>query len=173
MRKIVVLLMLLVQGSLVRAGENWPQFLGPDGNGPSDSVGLPLRWSETRERQVEDADSRPRLVVAGRLGQSGVDDDRHRGRQRAVRRVRRPRDGQGAARHHAVPQRQAAADRPDEQLRLADAGHRRGARVREFRLLRNRLPRHGDRRDGLEPPRHSLRSLASGRARRRLWPAIC
>jgi len=28
------------------AGENWPQFLGPDGNGTTDSIGLPLAWSE-------------------------------------------------------------------------------------------------------------------------------
>ena len=28
--------------------ENWPQFRGPDGNGRSDSRGLPLHWSETK-----------------------------------------------------------------------------------------------------------------------------
>ena len=73
-------MIVLLQFALARAGENWPQFRGPEGNGVSDSRGLPLRWSETRERQVEDRHSRPRLVVAGHLGQSGVDDDRHRGR---------------------------------------------------------------------------------------------
>jgi len=30
-----------------RAGQDWPQFRGPEGQGHSDSVGLPLTWSET------------------------------------------------------------------------------------------------------------------------------
>ncbi len=29
-----------------RAGDNWPQYRGPSGNGHSDSKGLPLTWSE-------------------------------------------------------------------------------------------------------------------------------
>jgi outer membrane protein assembly factor BamB len=29
------------------AGDNWPQFRGPSGDGHSDAVGLPLTWSET------------------------------------------------------------------------------------------------------------------------------
>jgi hypothetical protein len=29
-------------------GENWPQFLGPSGDGLSDAVGLPLTWSKTK-----------------------------------------------------------------------------------------------------------------------------
>ncbi len=29
------------------AGENWPQFRGPTGDGHSDSTGLPTKWSET------------------------------------------------------------------------------------------------------------------------------
>lgn len=29
------------------AGENWPEFRGPTGEGHSDSTGLPLQWSET------------------------------------------------------------------------------------------------------------------------------
>jgi outer membrane protein assembly factor BamB len=33
--------------SSVNAGENWPEFRGPTGDGHSDAVGLPLRWSET------------------------------------------------------------------------------------------------------------------------------
>jgi outer membrane protein assembly factor BamB len=43
-------LTLLVLSSLVSpcaAGDNWPQFRGPAGNGHSDATGLPLRWSET------------------------------------------------------------------------------------------------------------------------------
>ena len=29
------------------AGESWPEFRGPTGDGHSDSTGLPLTWSET------------------------------------------------------------------------------------------------------------------------------
>ena len=29
------------------AGDNWPQFRGPHGDGHSDATGLPLTWSET------------------------------------------------------------------------------------------------------------------------------
>jgi hypothetical protein len=32
---------------IAAAGENWPQFRGPSGDGHSDSTGLPLSWSET------------------------------------------------------------------------------------------------------------------------------
>jgi outer membrane protein assembly factor BamB len=31
----------------LQAGENWPQFRGPDGQGHSDATRLPLTWSET------------------------------------------------------------------------------------------------------------------------------
>ena len=41
------LLFFFLQFSFVFAGENWPQFRGPTGDGHSDAVGLPLRWSET------------------------------------------------------------------------------------------------------------------------------
>ncbi|MFI5378289.1 MAG: PQQ-binding-like beta-propeller repeat protein [Tepidisphaerales bacterium] len=32
----------------VWAGEHWPQFRGPEGNGHSDATGLPITWSETQ-----------------------------------------------------------------------------------------------------------------------------
>ena len=47
MRSILSILILSLSSSFVFAGENWPQFLGPDGNGSSDSKDLPLKWSET------------------------------------------------------------------------------------------------------------------------------
>jgi len=47
MRAIFRLLAVIVCTSLLRAGDNWPQFRGPDGDGHSDSAGLPLKWSET------------------------------------------------------------------------------------------------------------------------------
>lgn len=34
--------------SIALAGEDWPQFRGPDGQGHSDSVGLPVTWSESQ-----------------------------------------------------------------------------------------------------------------------------
>src|SRR5437762_14031744 len=33
--------------SVASAGENWPQFRGPDGDGVSDATGLPLTFSDT------------------------------------------------------------------------------------------------------------------------------
>lgn len=36
----------IVAGNRTRAGETWPQFLGPEGNSHADARGLPLRWSE-------------------------------------------------------------------------------------------------------------------------------
>jgi outer membrane protein assembly factor BamB len=47
MRSIISLAILTLNVSAVLAGENWPQFQGPESNGSSDSTGLPLRWSET------------------------------------------------------------------------------------------------------------------------------
>src|SRR5262245_38574003 len=47
MRLIVSCLLALVTACAARAGDNWPQFRGPDGNGLSDSRGLPVTWSET------------------------------------------------------------------------------------------------------------------------------
>ena len=37
-----------VLAQLSFAGDNWPQFRGPDGQGHSDATGLPLTWSETQ-----------------------------------------------------------------------------------------------------------------------------
>lgn len=36
----------LISAWFARAGESWPQFRGPTGQGTSDSTGLPLQWSE-------------------------------------------------------------------------------------------------------------------------------
>jgi len=41
------LLLCLVLCASVRAGENWPQFRGPGGQGISDAMNLPIKWSET------------------------------------------------------------------------------------------------------------------------------
>lgn len=37
-------ILFMLQGA--RAGDNWPQFRGPAGDGHSDSTGLPVKWSE-------------------------------------------------------------------------------------------------------------------------------
>ena len=46
MRHSLLLIASLSLVGAVAAGENWPQFRGPHGNGVSDSKGLPLTWSE-------------------------------------------------------------------------------------------------------------------------------
>ena len=38
---------LLAVAAAPRAGENWPQFRGPTGQGVADATGLPVKWSET------------------------------------------------------------------------------------------------------------------------------
>src|SRR5262245_31940259 len=43
-----ILASFMVLCNLSYAGDHWPQFLGPDGNGRSDAVDLPLNWSETK-----------------------------------------------------------------------------------------------------------------------------
>jgi outer membrane protein assembly factor BamB len=43
----ILLLMITALSRAVEAGEDWPQFRGPNGDGRSDSRGLPLSWSET------------------------------------------------------------------------------------------------------------------------------
>ena len=47
MRIAISLLILILPFASAEAGDNWPQFRGPESNGSSDVVGLPLRWSET------------------------------------------------------------------------------------------------------------------------------
>src|SRR6185312_15265158 len=47
MRAITRFLAVVVCTSFLRAGDNWPQYRGPNGDGHSDSKGLPLTWSET------------------------------------------------------------------------------------------------------------------------------
>ncbi len=46
MRIFLPLFVTLTLSSACRAGENWPQFRGPHGDGRSDSMGLPLTWGE-------------------------------------------------------------------------------------------------------------------------------
>ncbi|HPM84890.1 MAG TPA: PQQ-binding-like beta-propeller repeat protein, partial [Candidatus Anammoximicrobium sp.] len=42
-----VFVCVLLTAVCVRAGETWPEFRGPAGNGHADSTGLPVTWSET------------------------------------------------------------------------------------------------------------------------------
>ncbi len=46
----------------------WPQFRGPDGNGPFDERRSPADLGRRQERPVEDGRARPRLVVARHPG---------------------------------------------------------------------------------------------------------
>ena len=43
----VCVMLVLFLTSLAGAGENWPQFRGPTGDGQSNATGLPVTWSET------------------------------------------------------------------------------------------------------------------------------
>jgi outer membrane protein assembly factor BamB len=43
----------LLVAPAARAGDDWPQFRGPTQQGVSDSVGLPVRWSETEHVKWE------------------------------------------------------------------------------------------------------------------------
>jgi outer membrane protein assembly factor BamB len=42
-----VLSLLLLSGNLVPAGENWPQFRGPSGDGVAQDADIPVTWSES------------------------------------------------------------------------------------------------------------------------------
>ena len=46
--KVILVLAMVVFGMPGYAGDHWPQFLGPGGNGHSDAVDLPLQWDETK-----------------------------------------------------------------------------------------------------------------------------
>jgi outer membrane protein assembly factor BamB len=46
-RCLLVLTGFLIGLANAAAGDNWPEFRGPTGDGHSDAVGLPLHWSET------------------------------------------------------------------------------------------------------------------------------
>lgn len=47
MRRLIVLLAIVLLAQTALAGQDWPQFRGPQGNGHADARDLPLRWSET------------------------------------------------------------------------------------------------------------------------------
>jgi len=47
LRTFQVFVSALLTAACVRAGETWPEFRGPAGNGHADSTGLPVTWSET------------------------------------------------------------------------------------------------------------------------------
>ncbi len=43
MQRALSMIVLALLTQYATAGDNWPQFRGPTGNGVSDAVGLPLR----------------------------------------------------------------------------------------------------------------------------------
>jgi len=53
MRRCVVLLIAGLLTQSIKGGDNWPDFRGPACNGRSDSVGLPVEWSETQNVKWE------------------------------------------------------------------------------------------------------------------------
>jgi len=47
MLKAILAFLLVIVAPPAYASDDWPQFLGPEGNGHSDAVNLPLHWNET------------------------------------------------------------------------------------------------------------------------------
>ena len=47
-RKSILIFLMALWASPGYADDNWPQFLGPKGNGHSDALDLPLRWNGTK-----------------------------------------------------------------------------------------------------------------------------
>ena len=47
MHRVALILTIVLSATPAVAGENWPQFRGPGGDGHSDAVGLPVTWSES------------------------------------------------------------------------------------------------------------------------------
>ena len=47
MHKAILVFLLVIGAPPAYTSNDWPQFLGPEGNGHSDAVNLPLRWNET------------------------------------------------------------------------------------------------------------------------------
>ncbi len=48
MKRTIPALLLVLHCVIAQAGDHWPQFRGPEGNGHSDAPDLPLNWSETK-----------------------------------------------------------------------------------------------------------------------------
>lgn len=46
--RLILLLSLGLHAAVVLAGDNWPEFRGPQGNGQTDAKGLPLTWAEDK-----------------------------------------------------------------------------------------------------------------------------
>ena len=80
------LLFLLLATSVLASdvfAQDWPQFRGPAGQGHSTERGLPLEWSETQQRRLEDAGaglgwSSP-VVAGGRVWLTTGESERERG----------------------------------------------------------------------------------------------
>lgn len=47
MRRCIAFILVLLTLSSAAANDNWPAFRGPNGDGTSDSAGVPIKWSET------------------------------------------------------------------------------------------------------------------------------
>ncbi|HEV3344384.1 MAG TPA: PQQ-binding-like beta-propeller repeat protein [Pirellulales bacterium] len=45
---LVAALLSMTAGPMLEAGETWPQFRGPDGQGISDAKGVPVEWNESK-----------------------------------------------------------------------------------------------------------------------------
>ena len=172
----ILLVMLILQCSLGSGRRQLAGFSRAGVQRPQRRRRAAAALERNQEHQVEDRRSRSRLVFTGRLGQTGVDDHGHRDgkEQYAVCLAR----SSGKVLHdiplfhndkppQIAPMNSYASPSP-----VIEAG-----RVYvNFGTFRNRLPRYGDRREDLEPPRHHLRSqrwagLVADPGRRSAGPA--
>ena len=142
MRTIVILWAVALAASIASAGDNWPQFLGPTGDGQSDA-GAAATWSETEnvkwKTPIHDRGYSSPVIWGGQIWLTTAMKDGSNCSPCASTGTRA-----GSSTTSSCPNREAGAVSA-EQLRLAHAGHRGGPRVRPLRHLRHGLSRHGQR----------------------------
>ena len=157
-------------GASARAAD-WPQFRGPNGAGACAGRDRPPRMERDRQRHLEDAGPRSRVVVAGGGGRTplahhGADRPR-RGQLAAAARLRR-RDREPRPRCGGLRQQRGVSAQSEEQPRVADAGARPGRRAGLRPLRRRRDGRRQHRRR--DPVAHPLSLHLAARQRRVAHP---
>ena len=175
MRTTSIALVMLSLAVAALAADNWPQFRGPHGDSRADDAKPPLTWSEKRKHRLEDGHPRQGLVVAGRLGRSGLAHDRDGRRQATVRRLRRSRQRQGACTtSRSSTWRSRSAICPTFNSYASPTPAIEAGRVYvHFGSYGTACLDTDDRQDAVAAPRPALRSLPRRRPRRRSFGATC
>ena len=150
-------------GSLMSlaAGEDWPQFRGPTGQGIATATNLPLEWSEEKniawKTPIPGRGWSSPVVLGNQIWMTTATDEGHSLRAVCVD-VANP----GRVLHDVEGFRvdQSGARERQEQPRLADSLHRAGAIVRAFRHDGHGLPRDRHRKNSLDQRRSEARPLS-------------